>query len=245
MDELKLPDAVRTLARANNGLILVTGKTGSGKSTTLAAMIDDINKREKGHILTIEDPIEFVHQRRNCLISQREIGVHAPELRAGAALGAARGSRRDPGGRDARPRDHQHRRDRGRDGHPGHGHAAHQWRGADRGSHHQRISLPTSSRMCAPCCRPRCAAWSRSSCCSVPTSQGRVAALEILVNYAGGGQPDPPGQARPAREHHAVRRAPAACAPWTAPSRRCSTSGIITGQRGLQERPSTRPGSRR
>ena len=77
MDELKLPDAVRGLARAHNGLILVTGKTGSGKSTTLAAMIDDINKRDKGHILTIEDPIEFVHQRRNCLVSQREIGVHA------------------------------------------------------------------------------------------------------------------------------------------------------------------------
>jgi twitching motility protein PilT len=57
-------------------LILVTGKTGSGKTTTLAAMIDAINKNMSGHILTIEDPIEFVHQRQNCLISQREIGVH-------------------------------------------------------------------------------------------------------------------------------------------------------------------------
>jgi twitching motility protein PilT len=76
-DELKLPNAVRELSKANNGLILVTGKTGSGKSTTLAALIDDINTREKGHILTIEDPIEFVHRRKNCLISQREIGVHA------------------------------------------------------------------------------------------------------------------------------------------------------------------------
>src|SRR6202453_4657859 len=75
--ELKLPEAVMNLCKINSGLLLVTGKTGSGKSTTLAAMIDDINTREKGHILTIEDPIEFVHTRKNCLVSQREMGVHS------------------------------------------------------------------------------------------------------------------------------------------------------------------------
>ena len=89
LDQLKMPDAVRNLAKVSSGMILVTGKTGSGKSTTLAAMIDDINTRIKGHILTIEDPIEFVHPRKSCLISQREIGVHAQSF-SGALLSALR-----------------------------------------------------------------------------------------------------------------------------------------------------------
>jgi len=76
LEQLNMPKSVRDFTKTNKGLILVTGKTGSGKTTTLAAMIDSINQRQRGHILTIEDPIEFVHKRQNCLISQRELGVH-------------------------------------------------------------------------------------------------------------------------------------------------------------------------
>ncbi len=75
-EELSLPKVFMDLARLEKGLVLVTGPTGSGKSTTLAAIIDLINTEEKGHILTVEDPIEFVHPSKNCLVNQRELGPH-------------------------------------------------------------------------------------------------------------------------------------------------------------------------
>jgi twitching motility protein PilT len=73
--ELGLPAIIAKLAERPRGLILVTGPTGSGKSTTLAAIIDKINKERKGHIITVEDPIEFIHRHQGCLVNQREIGT--------------------------------------------------------------------------------------------------------------------------------------------------------------------------
>lgn len=90
--ELGLPDVVQSLALRENGLVLVTGPTGAGKSTTLAAMIDLINTTQKKHIITLEDPIEFVHKTRGCLVNQREIGSHTKSF--AAALRAA--LREDP-----------------------------------------------------------------------------------------------------------------------------------------------------
>jgi twitching motility protein PilT len=78
--ELNLPPVLEALSLEPRGLILVTGTTGSGKSSTLAAMIDHINSNTTGHILTIEDPIEFLHRDKKCLVNQREIGVDAPSF---------------------------------------------------------------------------------------------------------------------------------------------------------------------
>jgi twitching motility protein PilT len=90
--ELGLPPVIATLAERPRGLVLITGPTGSGKSTTLAAMIDKINSERHDHILTIEDPIEFVHQHKGCLVNQRE--VHSDTHGFSAALRAA--LREDP-----------------------------------------------------------------------------------------------------------------------------------------------------
>jgi twitching motility protein PilT len=76
LDQLGMPSVLSELCRREKGLVVVTGPTGSGKSTTLAAMIDLINTERSGHILTIEDPIEFVHEPKGCIVTQREVGSH-------------------------------------------------------------------------------------------------------------------------------------------------------------------------
>jgi twitching motility protein PilT len=92
LEELGMPPILKQLCEKDKGLILVTGPTGSGKSTTLAAMVDYLNSSFEGHILTVEDPIEFVHQSKKCLVNQRELGLHTHSF--GNALRSA--LREDP-----------------------------------------------------------------------------------------------------------------------------------------------------
>lgn len=82
-DELNLPRAVSSLTNAKAGLLLVTGATGSGKSTTLAALLDKINRERRAHIITLEDPVEYVHEPKQCIINQREVGIDTASFASG------------------------------------------------------------------------------------------------------------------------------------------------------------------
>src|SRR3954465_15361806 len=82
LEKLNLPPVMNKLAERPRGLVLVTGPTGSGKSTTLAAMVDKINRERKGHIITVEDPIEFIPKHQSCLINQREVGTDTKSFAA-------------------------------------------------------------------------------------------------------------------------------------------------------------------
>ncbi|MDX9819286.1 MAG: type IV pilus twitching motility protein PilT, partial [Desulfococcus multivorans] len=88
-EQLGLPKVISKLASLPRGLVIITGPTGSGKSTTLAAIIDEANRTRKDHIITVEDPIEFVHESHGCIVNQREIGVHTKSFSA-ALRGALR-----------------------------------------------------------------------------------------------------------------------------------------------------------
>jgi twitching motility protein PilT len=92
VEELGLPSVVHEFVKKPRGFVLVTGPTGSGKSTSLAAMIDEINQQRHDHIMTIEDPIEFLHRHKNCIVNQRELGTDAPSF----ALALRAALRQDP-----------------------------------------------------------------------------------------------------------------------------------------------------
>jgi twitching motility protein PilT len=92
IEKLGLPPVIRGFSKKPRGIVLVTGPTGSGKSTTLASLIDEINETRDEHILTIEDPIEFLHSHKRCIVNQRELGADAPSF----ALGLKAALRQDP-----------------------------------------------------------------------------------------------------------------------------------------------------
>ena len=233
------PTAVRKLCAINSGLILVTGKTGSGKSTTLAAMIDDINTRMKGHILTIEDPIEFVHQRKQ-LPDQPARDRRACASSFAAALHSA--LREDPDVmlvgemRDLETMSIAV--------------TAAEMGILVMGTLHTNGAAPTVDRMVnafpgrQAAARAHhavdlaCAAWSPSSCCRRADGSGRVAALEILINTPAVRQPDPAGQDRPAGKCHAERGASGMRTMDTA------IKQLLDRGRSPAPRPSRRPSTR-
>ena len=138
-EKLRLPEMLKDVVMKKRGLVLLVGGTGSGKSTSLAAMIDHRNRTSAGHIITVEDPVEYAHVSQKSLITHREVGVDTHSLAPRAEEHAAPGARRDPDRRDPRRRDHGARDRLRRDRSPVPEHAAREQRQPDHGTYRQLL----------------------------------------------------------------------------------------------------------
>ncbi len=167
-----LPEVIFELASEQRGLVLVTGPTGSGKTTTLASMVDHINRTRACHIVTIEDPIEYLHRDQLSAIEQREVGFDTDSFATRDAGRAPPGPRRDPGGRDARPGDGVRGADRRRDRPPGADDAAHDQR--DRDDLADRRLLPAAPAAADPGLAGRIAAGHRRPAAGPPGRRHRA-----------------------------------------------------------------------
>ena len=194
---LGLPAVMSEFTRKPRGFVLVTGPTGSGKSTTLASMIDMINNERQDHILTIEDPIEFVHRHKNCIVNQREVGADATDF-ASALRGALR---EDPDvilvGEMRDLETISTALTAAETGHLVFATLHTQRRAADGRPHHRRLPAAPAARRCASSSRTRSRAWSRQQLIPTADGQGRACATEILIADPRRPQPDPRGQDPP------------------------------------------------
>ena len=171
-EALGLPQTVADLAREQHGLVLVTGLAGSGKTATIAAMVDHVNQHREGHIVTIEDPVEVLHADKRSIVDQREVGTDTPS----AVSGLEHALRQDP---DVVVLGHLTDEAAAQCGAPGGGDRAPGDRGdvdghRDRQHRPVRRALPAAppASGAARRSRRRCAAWCRSGCCHAPVVAG-------------------------------------------------------------------------
>ena len=182
IESLRLPEVLGQIAESERGLVLVTGVSGSGKSSTMAAMMHHVNRTQHKHVVTIENPIEFLHRDLSCSITQREVGVDTESI----AVGLRAALRQDPDvvviGEMADAGDDRHGHQGGGDRPPGLRHHAHRGRGGDDRAGDRVPARRTSARS-AGCASPRrCAPSSRSSCSRRRTRRRRVPAVEVMVS---------------------------------------------------------------
>ena len=181
LEELELPPILKEVVLSKRGFVILVGGTGSGKSTSLAAMVGYRNEKTRGHIVTIEDPVEYVHAHKGCVVTHREVGVDCDSWHLGAQEHAAPGARRDSHRRNPRSRDHGIRHPIRRDGPLGARHPARQQLQPGARPHHQFLSRG-AARAAA---HGSVAQYSRADLAAPDTSRSRIRPHRGHGNHAG------------------------------------------------------------